>query len=115
MKHAPRTILALLVVFSGVGSALAQQGTGSLKLQPMNFDMWCQETAQLPAARCDRRTPADDATFATYNNRIETYEMRTLRGRAREREINRDIVHYDPIGHPTAISAPQTDMPVRNN
>jgi hypothetical protein len=110
-----RALLALLAACSAAGSALAQQETETLKLQPLNFDMWCQETEQLPAARCDRRIPADDAGFSTFTSKIETYEMRSLRDRAREREISRDILHYDPVDHPTAISAPQTDMPVRNN
>jgi len=105
----------LLAVSSGAGSALAQQGAESLKLQPMNFDMWCQETEQLPAARCDQRIPADDVTFSSFTNKIETYEMRSLRARERERQINTDFLHYDPVDHPTAISAPQTEVPVRNN
>ena len=77
--------------------------------------MWCQETQKLPPARCDRRSPADDAAFQTFSNRIETYEMEYLRARARDREIDRDIVHYDPEEGPTEFSVPQTDQPDRGN
>jgi hypothetical protein len=115
MIGASRIILTLLAIFCGAGSALAQEASDSMKLQPMNFDMWCQETQKLPPSRCDQRRPADDAAFQIFSNYIETYEIRNLRATERTREINRDIVHYDPIDHPTEFSAPQTSQPNRGD
>lgn len=115
MNGMSRVILALLAMYSGIGSAAAQQGSEPWKLQSQNFDMWCQETQRLPPARCDRRSPADDAAFQTFSNKLETYEIENLRGQSRNDEINRDIVHYDPVDHPTEFSAPQTDQPERGN
>jgi hypothetical protein len=115
MSGAPRTILTLLVMFAGMGSARAQEGSGPWKLQPMNFDMWCQETEHLAPARCDQRSPADDAAFQSFSNKVESYEIDSLRRQARNREIMQDIVHYDPVDHPMELSAPQTDQPNRND
>jgi hypothetical protein len=94
---------------------VAQHAAESLKLQPMNFDMWCQETERLAPDRCDQRIPMDDAAFQDFSNKIETYEIRNLNGRDRYIEIDRDIVHYDPVDHPTEFSAPQVDRPNHDN
>ena len=40
----------------------------------MNFDLWCQEQAHLPIARCDKRTPEDEKTFEAYRAQIEQCE-----------------------------------------
>lgn len=114
MIGAPRIILTMLAVICGAGSAQAQEASDSMKLEPMNFDMWCQETQKLPPSRCDQRWPADDAAFQTFSNYIETYEIKNLRATERSREIDRDIVHYDPVDRPTEFSAPQTDQPSRD-
>lgn len=115
MNSTPRAILTLLAIFSGIGSASAQRESEPLKLQSLNFDMWCQETQKLPPARCDRRSPADDAAFQTFSNKLETYEIENMRVQTRNDEINREIVHYDPVGRPTEFSVPQTDRPDRGN
>ena len=101
MNSTPRVILTFLAMFSGVGSAVAQQESEPLKLQSQNFDMWCQETQRLPPARCDQRSSADDAAFQAFSNRFETYEIENLRVQTRNDEINREIVHYDPVDRPT--------------
>ena len=66
----------------------------------MNFDLWCQEQAHLPAARCDKRTPEDEKTFQAYRTQIERYEVPYLQQRQRDLSINRDIMHSDPVDNP---------------
>jgi hypothetical protein len=108
-------VVLSLVLCAGAGSADAQHAAEALSLSPMNFDMWCQETRGLSPARCDQRIPMDDAAFQAFSNTIETYEILGLRARAKDREINQDILHYDPVDHPTEFSAPQTDRPNRGD
>ncbi|HEY5046826.1 MAG TPA: hypothetical protein VII49_02255 [Rhizomicrobium sp.] len=76
-------------------------------LQEMNFDMWCQEEKQLPPDRCDRRLPADDAEFQTYQATIEKYEIPFLQKKQQQENLNRVIIHGDPVDHPAQPSAPQ--------
>lgn len=90
--------------------ALAQ-GDKPYPLHEMNFDIWCQEQKHLPPARCDQRLPADDAEFQAYRNQIEKYEIPYLQRRNDEENLNRVILHNDPVDHPTLPSQPQTDQP----
>jgi hypothetical protein len=80
-------------------------------LHEMNFDMWCQEEQHLPAARCDKRLPDDDAAFQAYVNKLESYEIPYLQRQQHEQTLNRTIIHNDPLDHPTLPSQPQTDQP----
>ena len=68
----------------------------------MNFDLWCQEQAHLPAARCDKRTPEDEKTFEAYRAQIERYEVPYLQQRQHDLSINRDIMHNDPVDNPVS-------------
>jgi hypothetical protein len=97
-----------LAIFAG--RALAQ-GEKPYPLHEMNFDIWCQEQKHLPPARCDKRLPADDAEFQAYRNRMENYEIPYLQRRDDEQNLNRVILHNDPVDHPTLPSQPQTDQP----
>jgi len=72
-------------------------------LTEMNFDMWCQEEQHLPAERCDKRLPEDDAAFQAYLNKIERKQD--------EETLNRVILHNDPVGAPTRPSQPPTEQP----
>jgi hypothetical protein len=87
------------------------QGEKPYPLHEMNFDMWCQEEKHLPPARCDKRLPADDADFQTYRNAIEKYEIPYLQRRDDEQNLNRVILHNDPVDHPTLPSQPQANQP----
>lgn len=80
-------------------------------LHEMNFDMWCQEQQHLPPERCDKRLPEDDAAFQAYRNTIEHYEVPYLQRRDDEQNLNRVILHNDPVDHPTLPSQPQADQP----
>jgi hypothetical protein len=112
-----RTAIFSLIACSGV-AAVAQaqvnpvpdaggdQGT-RYNVQEMNFDMWCQEEQHLPAARCDKRLPEDDAAFDTYRAKVERYEIPYLQEQRKELQLNTGILHNDPVDHPDQPSAPQ--------
>ena len=99
MRRIRRLVLAVAIVATGAGAAMAQQGPRPFRLQAMNFDLWCQETQHLPPARCDRRLPQDDAAFQTYTNLITNYEIRYLQRHEQERRIDRMLM-ANPSGNP---------------
>jgi hypothetical protein len=78
------------------------QGGRNYDVKTMNFDLWCQEQAHLPAARCDKRTPEDEKSFQAYRTQIERYEVPYLQQRQRDLSINRDIMHSDPVDNPVS-------------
>ena len=92
--------------------AEAQEGTygGRYPLHEINFDMWCQEQRHLPPERCDKRLPQDDADYRAYVAKIEDYEVQYLHEKSNEVNLDRDIVHNDPIDHPNQTSAPQVNQ-----
>jgi hypothetical protein len=76
-------------------------------VQNMNFDMWCQEQQHLPPARCDKRLPEDDAAFNAYRSKIERYEIPYLQRQQHQLQLNRGILHNDPVDRPTEPSQAQ--------
>jgi hypothetical protein len=84
------------------GSANAQ----AVHLTEMNFDMWCQQEANLPPDRCDKRLPQDDARFSAYRKKIQDYEVPYLQQRQQNEHLNEVILHNDPVDHPTEPSQP---------
>jgi hypothetical protein len=81
-------------------------------VENINFDMWCQETQHLPPARCDKRLPADEAAFEDYRAKVEKYEIPYLQGRENGAQLNRVILHNDPVDNPvTKNSAAQQQLP----
>jgi hypothetical protein len=66
-------------------------------VQEMNFDMWCQEQQHLPAERCDKRLPEDDAAFNAYRSKIERYEIPYLQQQQKQLQLNSGILHNDPV------------------
>ena len=103
-------IVASLALALSASRTLAQSDK-PYPLHEMNFDMWCQEEQHLPPERCDKRLPEDDAAFQTYRNTIEHYEVPYLQRRDDEQNLNRVILHNDPVDHPTLPSQPQTNQP----
>ena len=98
------------VMFAGVAAVVLAAWTEEdqpYRLQEMNFDMWCQEERHLPPERCDKRLPQDDAEFTAYRATIEKYEIPYLQKRQQLENLNRVIIHGDPIDHPAEISTPQ--------
>jgi hypothetical protein len=91
--------LAGFLTAAFVSAASAQTG-GNYNVKTMNFDLWCQEQAHLPVARCDKRTPEDEKTFEAYRTQIERYEVPYLQRQQHELSINRDIMHNDQVDNP---------------
>jgi hypothetical protein len=101
-------ILAAATLFPG--AALAQRN-GNYPVQEMNFDLWCQEQAGLPAERCDKRTPQDEATFEAYRSKVEAYEIPYLQQKASAARLDRDILRNDPTNPPIKnIPAQRPDL-----
>ena len=69
-------------------------------VQTINFDLWCQETQHLPADRCDKRLPDDEAAFEDYRAKVEKYEIPYLKGQETGAQLDRTILHDDPVDHP---------------
>jgi hypothetical protein len=81
-------------------------GSARYDVHSINFDMWCQEERQLPAERCDKRLPQDDQAFQAYRAKIEKYEIPHLQNQRQQDDLNRGILHNDPVDHPTQPSQP---------
>ena len=69
-------------------------------VKTINFDLWCQEQANLPPERCDKRTPEDEKTFEAYRAKIEKYEIPYLQRKQDEQQLNRTIIHDEPLESP---------------
>ncbi len=78
----------------------AQAQSQRYDVQTINFDLWCQETQHLPADRCDKRLPADEADFEAYRAKVEKYEIPYLQGQQNGAQFDRTILHNDPVDHP---------------
>jgi hypothetical protein len=114
-------VLAALIVAMATGPAMAQRN-GNYPVQEMNFDLWCQEQAGLPAERCDKRTPQDEATFNAYRAKVEAYEIPYLQQKASAARLDRDILRADPVDNPLKndpaaqrqdLNQPSTNTPPR--
>lgn len=103
-----RLALMILVVAS---PALAQRN-GNLQVKEMNFDLWCQEQAGLPAERCDKRTVQDNAAFEAYRAKVEEYEIPYLQRKNSAARLDADIRRNDPVDHPPVkdITAQRPDL-----
>ena len=69
-------------------------------VQNINFDLWCQETQHLPPDRCDKRLPSDEADFEEYRAKVEKYEIPYLKGQETGAQLDRTILHNDPVDNP---------------
>ena len=81
-----------------------------LDVKTMNFDLWCQETEQLPPDRCDKRLPRDEKDFEAYRAKVEKYEVPYLEQKQSDSTLNRVIIHSNPqenpVDHPEQQTAP---------
>jgi hypothetical protein len=100
MRCAYLLTVVAVVLISGRADAQAVQ------LTEMNFDMWCQQQANLPPDRCDKRLPDDNARFEAYQKKIEDYEVPYLQQREQNEHLNEVLLHNDPVDHPTQPSQP---------
>jgi len=103
------------LIFAGIGlaafAARAQTPPAHYDVHEMNFDLWCQEEKHLPAERCDKRLPQDDAEFEAHRAQVEKYEVPYLQRQEQEQEWNRSILHNDPVDQPTSPSQPTKQEP----
>jgi hypothetical protein len=91
-------LLSAAMLAASVARVVAQGG--SLDLHPLNFDLWCQETQHLPPDRCDKRSARDEADFEAYRAKVEKYEIPYLKGRENGQQLDRTILHNDPVDKP---------------
>ena len=89
--------LAFLAVFL---STHANAQTPYQNVRGSNFDIWCQEHMQLPATRCDRRTPQDEKAYEAYRDKIGDYEEALRLKRQQQEQLDKTILHNDPIDNP---------------
>ena len=99
MKVMSKTSLLVSAIVLLATNAAAQTGQ-NYDVKTMNFDMWCQEQAHLPADRCDKRSPEDEKTFEEYRTKIERYEVPYLQEQQHQLAIHRDIMQNDPVDNP---------------
>jgi len=97
MKRMNRIVLGLVVAALTLPAAAQRQ---NYKVDEMNFDLWCQEQAGLPAERCDKRTPQDNAAFEAYRAKVEAYEIPYLQRKNNAARLDTDILRNDPVDHP---------------
>jgi hypothetical protein len=106
----PMSFLALAAALL-IGGGANAQSAGALPLTDMNFDMWCQQQANLPPERCDKRLPQDDARFDAYRKKIEDYEVPYLEQRDQNQHLNQVLLHNDPVDHPSEPSQTPNQNP----
>ena len=94
--------------------AFAQRSNGNYPVVEMNFDLWCQEQAGLPAERCDKRTAQDEAAFEAYRAKVEAYEIPYLQQKDEAARLDRDILRNDPVDRPLSKD-PTPNQPNLNN
>ena len=91
---------------------------GNYPVQEMNFDLWCQEEAGLPAERCDKRSAQDEAAFEAYRSKVEAYEIPYLQQKSNAARLDTDILRNDPVDRPSNQNPPQirpdSDQPSTN-
>jgi len=95
-----RLLLGLLFASLALPVAAQQNPndrTTRYNVQEVNFDLWCQETEGLQATRCDKRTPDDEVKFEAYRARVEKYELPYLKRKNSDQDLNRIIIHADPV------------------
>jgi len=92
-------LLASAVALCCAAGAHGQAGR-NYNVQTMNFDLWCQEQAHLPAERCDKRLPDDEKAFNEYRIKIERYEIPYLQQKNNDANIDRTFLHNDPVDRP---------------
>jgi hypothetical protein len=85
--------------FAAIGPT-ASQPNQNRDIETMNFDLWCQEDAALPPARCDKRSPEDESAFEIHRASREQFEIPHRSAGYDQARVNRDIMNKDPIDNP---------------
>ncbi len=84
-------------------------------VKTINFDLWCQEQAQLPPERCDKRLPEDEKTYEAFRQTIERYELSHLQDKQKEKSFDTNILHNDPIDQPPSTQTSKPDISTKTN
>ena len=122
MVHRVRMAVLLATAVSLVAPPAFAQRNGNYPVQEMNFDLWCQEQAGLPAERCDKRTAQDEAAFEAYRAKVEAYEIPYLQQKQNAARLDADIMRNDPVDRPISknptpdrpdLNTPSTTVPPR--
>jgi len=122
MVHRVRMAVLLATAVSLAGPPAFAQRNGNYPVQEMNFDLWCQEQAGLPAERCDKRTAQDEAAFEAYRAKVEAYEIPYLQQKQNAARLDADIMRNDPVDRPISknptpdrpdLNTPSTTVPPR--
>ena len=95
-SRAPAVVLLLGLLVGAAGPASARDHA----LDTMNFDLWCQEEANLPARQCDQRTATDEKAFEDFQQELDPYEAQQLRQAQRDQWLDQDFLDNDPIDNP---------------
>jgi hypothetical protein len=99
-SHAFIGILIAAAASLAMVDSAAAQSNADRDGQTMNFDLWCQEQAGLPPARCDKRTQEDERAFESYQTGLEHFEVPYRSPEYNQGRVNRDIMNSDPIDNP---------------
>ncbi|HEX4270866.1 MAG TPA: hypothetical protein VHZ32_05745 [Rhizomicrobium sp.] len=94
-KQFTLSLAALIIV-----SVQAHAQTPYLNVRGSSFDIWCQEHMKFPAARCDKRTPEDEKAYEAYRDKIGDYEEALRLKRQQKDQVDKTILHNDPIDNP---------------
>ena len=122
MAHRVRMAVLLATAVSLFAPPALAQRNGNYPVQEMNFDLWCQEQAGLPAERCDKRTTQDEAAFEAYRSKVEAYEIPYLQQKQNAARLDADILRNDPVDRPISknptpdrpdLNTPSTTVPPR--
>ena len=92
-------LIAAAASFAAISPTVAQPDPNRVP-ETMNFDLWCQGEASLPAERCDKRTPEDQSAFEARRASLERYEIPSRSAQYDQARVNRDIMNNDPIDNP---------------
>lgn len=84
-------------------------------VKTINFDLWCQEQANLPPERCDKRLPEDEKRYETFRDTIEKYEISHLKDRQKEQHFDSTILHNDPVDEPPTKENSKPDISTKTN
>jgi hypothetical protein len=104
MKRA--LLIAIMAAAAAIPDLALAQRNGNYQVQEMNFDLWCQEQAGLPAERCDKRTEQDESAFEAYRAKVEAYEIPYLQRKNGAARLDQDILRNDPVDNPSTREIP---------
>ena len=98
MKAIGSRIFLALLLTDAISAQSTAQRNNNYAVKEMNFDLWCQLQANLPAARCDKRTAQDEAAFNSYRAKVEAYEIPYLQRKNAATRLDRNLLHPEPLG-----------------